>query len=150
MARSDFRFFHRLKVRFNECDQQGIAHNSAHLVYFGVALHEYYRDMGYDRFADTRRDNTAMHVVQAVVNYKAPIAFDDEIEIGARIARMGRSSVVFAYEIFRAGEDTVLASGEQVWVNTDRASHKSAPWPDGFRVAVRAWEGEAPFEAAAP
>jgi acyl-CoA thioester hydrolase len=144
MARSEFAFFHPLRVRFSEVDRQGLAHNSTHLVYFGIALNEYFRDMNFDRFAINERDGADMHVVQAQVNYKAPIEFDQEIEIGARIARLGRSSVQFCYEIFPVGEDRVLASGEQVWVNTDRALHKSTSWSPEFRAAVEAREGPLP------
>jgi len=121
-------------------DRQGIAHNSMHLVYFGVGMNEYFRGLGFDRFAADAENGTAMHVVQATVSYKAPILLDEEIDIACRVAKLGRSSLTFVYEVFRAGSDLVLASGDQVWVNTHRASHSSTAWPEAFRTVLRARE----------
>jgi acyl-CoA thioester hydrolase len=140
VPRSDFWLLHPLRVRFNEVDRQGIAHNSVHLVYFGIGLNEYFRNLDYDRFGEEARNGTGMHVVQANVTYKAPIRLDEEIEVGARITRIGRSSATFGYEIYRVGSGELLASGSQVWVNTHRESHRPTPWPDSFRAAVRARE----------
>ena len=140
MSRSDFWLSHRLRVRFNEVDRQGIAHTSVHLVYFGVGLNEYFRQLDYDRFAADEEHGTGMHVVQASVGYRAPIRLDEEIDVLARIARIGRTSMTFAYEIYRAGTDELLATGEQVWVNTHRETHTAQPWPEAFRRVVRARE----------
>src|ERR1700753_2049327 len=115
---------HRIRVRFNEVDRQGIAHNSVPLVYFGVALNEYFRGLGYSQLEMGARDGTGLHAVHASVVYKAPINLDAEIEIGARIAKLGRTSLTFVYEIYLAGSDDLLVAGDQVWVNTNTTSHR--------------------------
>ena len=142
MTRDDFPLLHGLRVRFVEVDRQGILHNSHYLVYFGIALNEYYRAIGYDRIARGEAAGTALHVVSAHVEYRAPLMFDEEVEIGVRIARLGRTSATFQYAIFKAGNDTPAATGQQVWVHTDKASHKGTPWPDDFVALIEATEGE--------
>ena len=43
MKRSDFRFFHRLRVRWAEVDMQKIVFNAHYLMYFDTAITEYWR-----------------------------------------------------------------------------------------------------------
>ena len=38
MARADFRFAHRMRVRWAEVDKQGIVFNGHYLMYFDVAM----------------------------------------------------------------------------------------------------------------
>lgn len=140
MAKADFWLLHRLRVRFNEVDLQGLAHNSMSLVYFGVALNEYYRALPYDRFAAGQRDGTGLHVVKAVVEYRAPLRFDEEFDVGARIARLGRTSLTFAYELLGDGDGRVIWTGEQVWVNTSTVTHRPTEWPKDFVELVQSRE----------
>src|SRR5262245_22519326 len=41
MAKKDFRFVHRLRVRWAEVDRQGIVFNGHYLTYFDVGVTEY-------------------------------------------------------------------------------------------------------------
>ena len=43
--RSDFRFFHRLRVRWAEVDMQKIVFNAHYLMYFDTAIADYWRAM---------------------------------------------------------------------------------------------------------
>jgi acyl-CoA thioester hydrolase len=128
-------------------DRQGIVHNAVPLVYFGVAMNDYHRQLPYDRIAADDKHGTGIHVVQASVTYKAPMRFDEEIDIGARVSRLGRTSLTFSFEIFPAGGDQVISAGEQVWVNTDRQTRRPVPWPEDFRALLRSREGERLAEA---
>ena len=77
------------------------------------------------------------------MEYYAPIRFDDEIEVGVRPARIGRSSLTFGLEIHPKGRDECLASGEVVWVNTDQTTHRPAPVPAELVEKLRAFDGDA-------
>lgn len=142
MQRSDFPLLHRQRTRFIEVDRQGIVHNAHYLAYFGIALNEYYRMIDYDRVAINDASGTALHVVSASVEYRMPLTFDEEIEIGARIAKLGRTSVTFEYGIFKLGVEAPAAFGQQVWVHTDKATHKGTPWPEDFVSLIERTEGE--------
>ena len=43
--REDFRFFHRLRVRWAEVDMQKIVFNAHYLMYFDTAMSDYWRAM---------------------------------------------------------------------------------------------------------
>lgn len=141
-SRANFPLVHRNRVRFIEVDRQGILHNAHYLTYFGIALNEYYRKIGYDRIAINDAAGTALHVVSAQVEYRAPLTLDEEVDIAARISRLGRSSVTFSYAIFKLDRDEPAALGQQVWVHTDKTTHKGTPWPEDFVTLIERVEGE--------
>lgn len=136
--RGDFWFFWPTRVRYAEIDAQGVVFNAHYLAYFDTAITEYLRALpyAYGLGGDTAA-GTDFHIVKATVEYKAPIRFDDEIEVGVRTARLGRTSIAYALAIFAKGGATALSTGEVIWVNTNRAAHKAAPLPEALVAAVK-------------
>jgi YbgC/YbaW family acyl-CoA thioester hydrolase len=144
MARQDFRFSHRLRVRWAEVDRQGIVFNGHYLAYFDVGITEYYRALGYPYPDGLAQHGTDLYVRKAEVEYEASAGYDDEIDICVRVDRLGQSSFDFRIEIHRA--DRLLASGKVVYVNADPVARKSAPLPDFLRKAIKSFERTAPAE----
>ena len=141
MARSEFSFFFPFRVRYSEVDGQMIVFNAHYLTYFDTAITEYFRALSYDYREQVLRTGEDYHTVRTVVEYFAPIRFDDEIEVGVRAARIGRSSLTFGLEIHPQGQDECLASGEVVWVNTDQETRRPAPVPAALVDKLRAHDG---------
>lgn len=142
MDRAEFRFFHPFRVRYSEIDGQGVVFNAHYLTYFDTAITEYCRVMGVDLMAEAKATGIDFHTVRSLVEYKAPIRFDQEIEVGCRAARLGRSSLSFALGIFGKGEGALLTSGEVVWVYTDQRTHKPVAVSEVWRERLRRQEGE--------
>lgn len=140
-ARAAFRFFFPLRVRYSEVDQQGVVFNAHYLTYYDTAITEYCRDLPYDLFGEARATGIDFHTVRSLVEYKAPIRFDAELEIGCRAARLGRTSLTFALGIFGRGSEVLLARGEVVWVHTDQRSHRPVPIGDRLRDLLVRREG---------
>ena len=132
-TRDQFRFFHPFRVRYSEIDGQGVLFNAPYLAYYDTAITEFFRALGYDQYADAQKSGVDFHVVKAVVEYKAPIRFDWDLDVGVRVARIGNSSMTFELAIFRKDEEELLAAGEIVWVNTDQATHRPVPIPAATR-----------------
>jgi acyl-CoA thioester hydrolase len=68
MARQEFRFAHRLRVRWAEVDRQGIVFNGHYLTYFDVGITEYYRALGFPY-----PDGLAPHGTDLYVRKSAPL-----------------------------------------------------------------------------
>jgi acyl-CoA thioester hydrolase len=137
LHRSDFWFFFPLRVRYAEVDQQGVVFNAHYLTYFDVAITEYMRALNYDYRLQPERTGTDFHVVKSLVEYRAPIGFDEEIDIGVRTGRLGRTSLSFQLAIFGKDSEQLRTSGEIVWVNADQATHKAAPVPSELEALIR-------------
>ena len=145
MAREEFRFTHRLRVRWAEVDRQGIVFNGHYLTYFDVGITEYYRALGYPYPDGLAQHGTDLYVRKAEVEYHASAEYDDEVDVCVRVERLGRSSFDFRVEIYRA--DQLLVGGKVIYVNADPVARKSAPLPDFLRNAIKAFEKTAPAEA---
>ena len=138
LSRGDFRFVHRLRVRWAEVDKQDIVFNGHYLAYFDVAITEYWRELGLAYPAIVKRWGTDLFVVKAAIEYRAPAHYDDMLDIGIRTARIGNSSLEFRVGIFR-GEEHLIA-GELIYVNADPATRKSIGVPAELRELIERFE----------
>ncbi len=143
MAKSDFSFAWPFRVRYSEVDGQKIVFNAHYLTYFDTAITEYFRALPYEYMGQVEHTGEDFHTVRTLVEYQQPIAFDEDIEVHVRVARLGRSSITFLLEIHPQGGDDLRATGEVVWVNTNQATHKSAPVPRELVDKIAALEGDA-------
>lgn len=134
MAREDFSFFHRLRVRWSEVDMQGIVFNGNYLNYFDVAFTEYWRATGLPDVIAQSEAGLELFARKAIVEYHAPSRFDDLLDIGVRCAELGRSSMRFVLEIYR--DDEQLISGEILYVHADSRVRKSEPVPGSWREVL--------------
>jgi acyl-CoA thioester hydrolase len=140
MSRERFWFFHPFRVRYSEIDGQGVVFNAHYLTYFDTTITEYFRALGYDQYADAKQSGIDFHVVKSLIEYKAPIGFDQELDVGARVARIGNSSVVFELAIFLKGGVGALVTGEIVWVYTSQETHRPVAIPKSIRDLIAARE----------
>ncbi len=143
MAKSDFRFAWPFRVRYSEVDGQKIVFNAHYLTYYDTAITEYFRALPYEYMGQVEHTGEDFHTIRTLVEYQQPIAFDEDIEVHVRVARLGRSSITFLLEIHPQGGDDLRATGEVVWVNTNQATHKSAPVPRELVDKIAALEGDA-------
>src|SRR5438270_612485 len=89
------RFSYPLRVRYGECDPQGIVFNANYLLYCDVAFTELWRaavgpwqqmlERGYDAV-----------VADAHLSFRAPARFDDELALRAHVTHLGRTAIVTA------------------------------------------------------
>ena len=136
MSREQFWFFHPFRVRYSEIDGQGVVFNAHFLTYFDTTITEYFRALGYDQYADAKATGLDFHVVKSLIEYKAPVLFDWELDVGARVARIGNSSLVYEFAIFSKGSADALVTGEIVWVYTSQQTHRPVPIPASIRDLI--------------
>ncbi len=136
MSRENFWFFHPFRVRYSEIDGQGVVFNAHYLTYFDTAITEYFRALGFDQYADAQASGIDFHVVKSVIEYKAPVRFDWELDVGVRVARIGNSSLVFELAIFLKGGTEALVTGEIVWVYTNQETHRPVTIPASMRALI--------------
>jgi acyl-CoA thioester hydrolase len=122
-------FRHSLRVRYNECDPQGVVFNANYLTYFDITMGELWRELGgYQEMVEAGVD---MVVAEATIRYLAPLRFDDEIEIVARVTRLGDTSMTTELVIEAGGEPA--AEGELRHVFVESGGGSTAPIPDPIR-----------------
>lgn len=138
MSREDFTLVHPLRVRWAEVDMQHVVFNANYLMYFDVAVAEYWRAIARGATRDFHEDYMKLYSVKASLEYHGSARYDELIDVGCRVAKLGRSSITFAFGIWRGTEH--LISGEIVYVYVDPATKRSAPVPERLRSAMLAYE----------
>jgi YbgC/YbaW family acyl-CoA thioester hydrolase len=145
MPKADFVCAPQLRVRWAEVDMQKIVFNGHYLTYIDTAIAEYWREIGlpYPQGYVERYAND-VYLRKATVEYLGSARYDDLLTICCRVAKLGRSSMTFAFEIYRQTEDAPLVTAELVYVNADPATLKAATLPEEVRERVRRYERVTP------
>jgi YbgC/YbaW family acyl-CoA thioester hydrolase len=142
MTRDDFRFFHRLRVRWAEVDMQKIVFNAHYLMYFDTAVTDYWRALALPYQEAMHRLQGDLYVKKATVEFHASARMDDQIDVAMKCARIGNSSMVFKGAIFRA--EDLLITCELVYVFADPATQTSRPVPPALRDVLLGFEAGEP------
>ena len=142
MRRQDFRFFHPLRVRWAEVDMQKIVFNAHYLLYFDIAITDYWRALAlpYSQAMDLLGGD--LYVKKATLEYHASAHFDDRLDVALRITRLGNSSIVFSGGVFRA--DDLLVTCELIYVFADPATQTAKSVPPALRAALTGFEAGEP------
>ncbi|MGJ7496508.1 YbgC/FadM family acyl-CoA thioesterase [Variovorax sp. RT4R15] len=138
MPRSDFRFFHRLRVRWAEVDMQKIVFNAHYLMYFDTAISDYWRALALPYQDAMESLGGDLYVRKATIEFAASARVDDVLDVGMKSMRVGNSSIVFHGGLFRG--DELLVSCELVYVFADPATQTSRPVPAALREIFAAYE----------
>lgn len=130
-----FRYVHRLQVRFRDLDCLGHVNHAAYLAYVEQARTLYFHELTGIAIPDGLR-----WVIRALsVEYMAPLGFGEVVDTGWRLARLGRSSADYRFELAAGGR--VVAEGSGVLVYADPRAGRSEPIPDEYRAIIAAYEG---------
>jgi acyl-CoA thioester hydrolase len=108
----------RLRVRFAETDQMGIAHHSSFVVWLEAARVEWLRDRGLS-YRQMEDEGISLAVSGLQVSYRTAARFDDELEIVARLVEARSRRFRFDYFVTRPVDGALLATGSTVHVPTD-------------------------------
>ena len=101
-------FTHRVRVRFCETDAMGEVHHASYLAYLEETRVEYLRALGrpYDRL---RADGVEFPVVEAALQYRRPLRFDDAADVAVMVASAGGATFQMSYLVACGGETSATA-----------------------------------------
>jgi YbgC/YbaW family acyl-CoA thioester hydrolase len=143
MKRQDFRYYHRLRVRWAEVDMQKIVFNAHYLMYVDTAVAGYWRALAlpYEEAMHLLGGDT--FVKKATVEFHASARMDDRLDVALKCSRIGNSSMNFTGAIFRG--DELLITCDLVYVFADPATQKSKPVPPPLREVLAGYEAGEPM-----
>ena len=124
---------HRIRVRYGECDPQGVVFNAHYFAYFDIALTELWREVA-GSYTAMMEQGVDLQVVEATARYKSPARFDDEIDVTIEVTRLGTTSIVTSLAIHRDG--ALLVEGELAHVFVDASTPTKLPIPPHLRAAL--------------
>ena len=128
-------FVHELRVRYGECDPQGIVFNANYLLYFDVAFTELWRE-ALGPWQDMVERGVDAVVAEANLRFRAPARYDDVLQLEAGVEDLGRTSITTRFDVCRDGE--VLVEGRMRHVVVDATTWRPAEIPGWVRDGLEA------------
>jgi acyl-CoA thioester hydrolase len=119
-------FRHRLRVRYHECDQQGVVFNAHYLAYCDICLVELWRET-VEGYAGVAAKGLDVVVAEARIRFVAPLRFDEEFELRLTVARLGESSMTLEIAFVRDGEAIAEAELAQVFIDAESGEKVAIP-----------------------
>src|SRR5436190_2435384 len=102
-----YAYRHRLSVRFRDCDAMGHVNHAVYFTYLEQCRLTFWREVTGEPSPHTR-----VIIARAECDYRAPAKFGDELDVGVRIADIGRSSFTLLYEVADAASGRIVAEGK--------------------------------------
>jgi acyl-CoA thioester hydrolase len=129
-------FQHQIRVRYAECDLQGVVFNAHYLVYFDTSLTELWRAAfgGYRAMLERGFD---VVVAEAQLRFCTPARFDEQLTLEIAITHLGTTSITSAHRINRDGE--LVVEGMLRHVLVERQGLTKAAIPDWLREQLAPW-----------
>ena len=127
-------FTHQLRVRFGECDPQGIVFNAHYLAYADIALTEFQRAAFGSYAAMIEQHGVDLVVAEARLRYRAPARFDDLVDITLTLGDLTGKAAAIGFTMTR--EAAVLVDGELQYVFVDPQTWRPQPIPDALRDSL--------------
>jgi acyl-CoA thioester hydrolase len=131
-------FVHRLRVRYAECDAQGVLFNANYLTYIDHSVTELWRAAygGYQRMLDQGVD---VVVAEASLRFLRSARFDQEVDAEMLVTHLGTTSLRSRHRLIDARDRAVLmvADTRHVWVDLETGD--KTPIPDWARAGLEPW-----------
>jgi acyl-CoA thioester hydrolase len=124
---------HELRVRYGECDPQGIVFNANYLLYFDVSFTELWREaVGPWQEMVTRGVDAV--VAHADLDFRLPARFDDVLTLRAEVVRLGATAITTEIDVVRGEELLVKGHLRHVCVSTE--TWRKTELPDWVREGL--------------
>jgi acyl-CoA thioester hydrolase len=130
------------RIEFVETDMAGIVHFANFFRMMEATEHAFFRALGLSIHSHVAGATTGWPRVSATCDYRAPLRFEEEVEIHLLVAEVRSRSIRYAFIFRKAADGTEVARGTvaAVCAGVQQATGKLAalPIPDTVRAAIQA------------
>jgi acyl-CoA thioester hydrolase len=117
-------YWQRVPLRWKDNDVYGHVNNAVHYSLMDTVINTWLIERG---GLDIEGGEVIGLCVESHCNYHGSAAFPETLEIGLRVAHLGRSSVRYEIGIHRADRAELIAEGHFVHVFVDRETRRPVP-----------------------
>tara|TARA_B100001142_G_scaffold305365_1_gene334270 strand:- start:490 stop:930 length:441 start_codon:yes stop_codon:yes gene_type:complete len=132
-TRDKYLHFTHIQTRWMDNDIYGHVNNVTYYSYFDTVVNNFLIDVC---DFNPHEDEVVGIVVETMCSFKKPISFPDQINLGLRISKLGKTSIRYEVGVFREGENEASASGYFIHVFVDRRTNKPVSIPDSYRKSL--------------
>lgn len=128
-----------LQVQWGYMDAFGHVNNVTHFRWFESARVAYLEAIGMEYMISAAGKGLILAAINC--NYRRQLSFPDTVIVGARVTRIGNSSLTVAHAIYSTTQRAIVADGDSAVVMFDYESQRSRRVPDDLRAAIARLEG---------
>src|SRR5579871_492101 len=121
----EFRVVIRFPVQWGDQDAFGHVNNTVYARWFESGRIAYFSRIGILTTFDSDRIGPILAALN--VNFRRSVTYPDTVEVGARVTRIGRSSLSIEHKIYSYGLGAICAEGDSTLVVFNYAEQKSHP-----------------------
>lgn len=132
MVKDNYQSKTEVRVRWSECDMQGIAFNAVYMVWAEIAFQEHWRSVGLNIYELGEENIFDTVIVNSNINYKLSARLDEILTILGKITKIGTSSFTMEFKIHKQNGQ-LLTNIENTYVSYDRIKEKSIKIPEHIR-----------------
>ena len=137
LTRAHFDYVVLATTRWSDNDMYGHLNNAVYYGLFDSAINEWLiRGVKVDVMALPELGVVA----ESGCRFFRELEYPEKLDVGVRVARIGRSSITYALGLFAAEQEEVAALGHWVHVYIDRVSRSPVPVPPAVRDFLTAAE----------
>ena len=134
LPRAHFLRFQAVTTRWMDNDVYGHLNNVVHYSLFDTAVNRMLIEAG---VLDIQGGSVIGLVVHTQCHYFDSIRFPQAVQVGLRVAQLGRSSVRYELGLFADDAPLAAAMGEFTHVYVDRITRRPVDLPTTLRVALQ-------------
>ena len=132
-ARTEYRAFRTISVRWMDEDVYGHVNNVVYYSYFDTAVNGW---LIAATGTDIRRLPAIGIVAETGCRYLRELSFPGEVHAGLRLEKLGRTSVIYRIGLFAGDAAEASAVGRFVHVYVEAATRRPTPVPEPIRAAL--------------
>ena len=123
---------YRRKIRYWDVDANAHVFNTRYLVYVDDALTDVFDGIGLP-YQDHEALGYLMVLARTEIDYRSEAVIGDVVATHISVESLGKTSIVFGFEIVEETSGRVVARGKEVYVSIDATSHKPVALPEDMR-----------------
>jgi len=127
--KSDFKYFYPVSVRFSETDAFGHLNNTTAFVYFEHARIQFFKETGLMEQWMSRLGVNIPVTADLQCEYMNQVFFDDALEIGVKVAEIGKTSVEIQYLVLN-GKQQLCMTGRGRIVQISKKTGRPTVWDE--------------------
>ena len=140
MPLADFRCVMRFRVPYCDVDMLQHVNHASYIVWVETVRCNYFAEV----LKEPINGANGMILARLQFDYEQPLDYREEVAVACRIARLGRKSFDFVYEIWSETRQIRAAHGSSTMVAYDYEAQSSVVVPERWREVIAAYEVVAP------
>ena len=138
--KEDFKFYKEFDVHFDECDLEGIVHNSNYIKYFERGRVAYFKNLGLSWSKQDLGEDFFVVVGENYCKYKATATCPNTLRIYVRIGQLKSKTCRFEYVIHRPQDDKLICEGYTTIIRVNEEFSKATTFTEKYEKLIEDFE----------